>query len=524
MILFGALLTIHVFIAFQGICEYYLIGHHGWAGAMRSIIGRNYSRYGLAATSGKPIRDTGPINDMQKARVHWHHPPGAHLAVGLSFAILGEHEASARLVPVLAALLSFVLLFMIVRRRYGPVAALASVGCFALLPMQVEYGKLINYEPLVTTMVLLAIECLDRMRITGKKGRAEWLLVAVTCLAICAAGFIDWPAFFFTLLFGFDALLRRPRKPWVFLAVGLSSALMLALLLWWLSHEEGIEGFKRIFLWRGGITKKVTYIALFKVTAERLWDYFGLVPLVAGGLWITLSAARLRLDPVVAIFLLGNLFYILVFKQAAKVHNFFIYFITPAVAMAAGVGIVEILSRITQRRIQIAAAVYVCALFLYTDLTTLPITHKRSYSVRPHLQPSRGFPKDGRLDQIIVARFINEITDEDDLVIFHRTIHPTVQMYYYIDRPHAGSRSNRPPAGTRLFVAAQRTFHEKARDELSAEYALYRIFGYLIFDMEEKGPAIRTVRFEEHPFTFTHWYFKSSFYPPHEIRWKHEGG
>ena len=88
-------------------------------GALFSTAARNYLRYGLRATRGGQVVNAGQLAP-ERFRFYAHHPPGLSLTIAASFALLGEAEWSARLVPVLFTLAAAALLYLVARRLAGP--------------------------------------------------------------------------------------------------------------------------------------------------------------------------------------------------------------------------------------------------------------------------------------------------------------------------------------------------------------------------------------------------------------------
>jgi hypothetical protein len=514
LIVLGSIIGLHLFITFQGIGELYLEGHQGWNAALRSTIARNYLRYGLVETGLKPLKNFEPLPDPRKGRVHWHHPPGVNLAVAASFAVFGPCEAAARIVPVAASLVSFAMLYLIARRRHGVEAALASVAIFSLLPMQVEYGKMVNYEPVVLALGLIALELLERRR-AEQRGSRRLLLAAGICAALCAAGFVDWPAFLIAGLLGVDALLRRPRQPLVFVLLALTTCALLLFLLWWLGKEAGPDGIMKLARMRGISPKESeTFGRMLEVVVGRFQDYYGTVPLFAGAVWVAVQALRRRLDPVLVVFAGFNLIYIILFRQGARIHNFFIYYFTPAIALCAGVGIVSLARWIPSRKLGLAIAASWSVFFLAQELQAIPPLHERSYGILPPRKKSLGFPFDGRLDRSLVARQLHDMTEPGERVLFHSSIKLQNQMLYYLDRSFMQVKTLNPPTGYALFVASERRISRDDQARLAGKYPVLRMMAYLIYDLQGIGPRVRTLRFEERPFSVMHWYLGSSFYPP----------
>lgn len=520
-VLLGVLFVVHVLISVHGISEYFVAGHHGWAGSLRSMIARNYVDHGFFETGLKPYKHDAPRDELAGAPIHWNHPPTINIAVGVSFWVFGESEAAARLPTVLATIVSFLFLFSIVRRRHGEETALLTVAVFALLPLQVEYGKLMNYEVPIMALTLLAIEILDRLRLGEYDDREKRMLTAGVCAAMVAAGLVDWSAYFLALFVGLDALVRKPRKPWVFVGVGVATALTLVATLAWLDSMASGGGLMQLAEKRAGGGDRYTVGALIDVTAERFVDYFGWLPLISAAGWLALSDIKRRLDPVIFIFVAGNIMYMLMFKQAAHVHNFYIYYFTPAIAVASALFVKWIAemaaSRFDSRRVFVTVVAVWSLAFAATIFPMYPRTHLRSYTILPPEKPSHGFPRDGFLARSLAGELIRSMTDEDDLVAFHRSMQPSIQWRFYMHRKHRIVRNLQPPRNARLFVAVERAVPQKTQAQLAKKYALTRTMGYLIYDLEKQGPDVTHLAFESRDPGVLHWLFESSFYPPHDL-------
>ena len=80
------------------------IGHHDWNGVFYSQIARNYLKYGLETGLGQM---TSPGN------YYTHYPPLFTWLLALDFKFLGVSDVSARLLPVMLTIFSFILLVKI---------------------------------------------------------------------------------------------------------------------------------------------------------------------------------------------------------------------------------------------------------------------------------------------------------------------------------------------------------------------------------------------------------------------------
>jgi len=532
--------AVHVAISLQGVAELFLAGHQGYNGAIRSGIARHYVEHGLRGTGGKPIKNTFPVTDLRNATVHWHHPPLANILVAGSFAVLGESEAAARAVPIAASLASFWLLYLLVRRRYGPAAAIAASLVFALLPMQVEYGKMVNYEPLVTCFSLLAFFGLDSVR----RGNRSWAGYLALAAGICFACACDWPAYLFAGAIGVEAVARTPRKPIVTLVAWGAAAVLLVAIWTWL--DPGGSG--RNLAWLadfrvGSDTPNGTFEALAEKTSGRMSLFFGWTAVVTGGAWILYEAIRRRrLDPVVAVFLPATAVYLCVFRQGAVMHLFFYYYLVPAVAVAAGAGVVELarlavgLAEIVRRRRRwpprveaaspVALAVVVAlvwgGLFLaqqWRSLGRLRLESYRYYGEVVDGMP-KGLPYALQLDSALLGELVNSLSEPDDLVLLYRGSHArSVTFSYYLWRRTQQMGSVRSLGRGDFAVVPEKRLDRQTQVRLARQYPVVRALRYLIYDLRREGdaPAARQLDFVAAEPTLWWRWLHSAVYPPYRL-------
>jgi 4-amino-4-deoxy-L-arabinose transferase-like glycosyltransferase len=163
-------------------------------GAVWSQSAHNILRARLAQTSGASSGFYfGPL-PIPAWGYYLHHPPLLHLVITALFALFGEHEWVARLLPIGCSLVSVVLLWLLVRSCVGSRTATLSAAVFASLPMELRYGQMVNFEPCVLMFMLGALLCL---RYWNFSGNAFWRYGA---LGVILAGlWVDWAMYIFVL-------------------------------------------------------------------------------------------------------------------------------------------------------------------------------------------------------------------------------------------------------------------------------------------------------------------------------------
>src|ERR1041384_4238807 len=200
---------------------------HEWNGVVWSQAAHNHLRAGLKTTLGIPSWEHfGPLPIPSKA-YYVHHPPLLPLMVTGTFALFGEHEWAARLVPIACSLLNAVLLWLLVRSAAGARAATLSVAVWVTLPIQLFFGRTVNYEPVALTWMLGAFFCLRQWQLTDS---SRWRAGVVTCFLMGL--WTEWHVYILLgVVAGFLLAGHSPREMrlvWTLLALAIASALLFA--------------------------------------------------------------------------------------------------------------------------------------------------------------------------------------------------------------------------------------------------------------------------------------------------------
>jgi LmbE family N-acetylglucosaminyl deacetylase/4-amino-4-deoxy-L-arabinose transferase-like glycosyltransferase len=163
-------------------------------GAVWSQSAHNILRAGLAETLGASSGFYfGPL-PIPAWGYYLHHPPLLHLLIAALFAVFGEHEWVARLLPIGCTLASALLLWLLVRSCVGTRTATLSAAVFACLPMALRYGQMVNFEPCVLMLILGALLCLRYWTVSGE---ARWRHAA---LGVILTGlWVDWAMYIFVV-------------------------------------------------------------------------------------------------------------------------------------------------------------------------------------------------------------------------------------------------------------------------------------------------------------------------------------
>jgi hypothetical protein len=154
-----------------------LVGEFATKNAVYGMIARNWA-LGRASLA-RPTVDclVGGERGLHLVEV----PLSAYAAGGLWRALGGSLDAWGRLTSVAASAASVVLLFFLVRRWHGPVAAWGAGLAMALAPVSVIYGQSFMLEASVAALSLATIYALEAW---CHGGRRAWLAAMVLAFAM----------------------------------------------------------------------------------------------------------------------------------------------------------------------------------------------------------------------------------------------------------------------------------------------------------------------------------------------------
>jgi len=345
--------------------------HNGWGGAFYSNIARNYVRYGYLETRFAPIITTG-VTPPEDRRYYLTHPPLIGLAVSVAFHLFGEHEWSARLVPLLFGLGSIVLLFRIGSKVASREIGLVAAALFSLAPLETLYGAHVDPQgPPVTFFALLLLVAYDERR----------PLLGAAALVL-GAGF-DWPIHYLSGLLAFHALFfRAERRRW---AVGLLAGSLLLVTTFLLyarivaphRRQQYLQStpFDAFLFWSDvrvspdripGRPIEAPTLRAWLARMEKHLDSLYTLPLL---LLAAYGAAGTRSrgggPSALWILLLWGLAHILLFPLGAFVHDYWSMYLAPGLSLAAASGLVRVADALRRgRTLLLASSSVALSLFL----------------------------------------------------------------------------------------------------------------------------------------------------------------
>jgi 4-amino-4-deoxy-L-arabinose transferase-like glycosyltransferase len=349
----GAVLSLSAILLCHHLTEPFT-GLHEWQSAFMSAAARNHVRYGYAVTRLAVIENADVV-PPEWFRYYPDHPPLVPVLVSLSFRVFGEHEWSARLVPIAFTLGSTLLIYLLGTELGGRRLGLLTAFIYALLPMNAYFGRMVSHEAPTSFFALAMALAYLRWHRTRRPALFGTALGALILGALCG-----WPAYYLAGILPLHHVVtaRRSRERKVLL-FPLTVILLFGLHLgsvYWLQGPTGLTYLASKFLFRTKLHLSSTLEALGITPAAVTftWGQFLLKELGQAGTLFTppvLILATLGLydtlrrrgratsDPLFMIaLLLFGITHVALFPQAAWQHEYMLFYCSAPLALLAAIG------------------------------------------------------------------------------------------------------------------------------------------------------------------------------------------
>ena len=317
------------------------VGQHDSCTAEFSQWARHWVRYGVVRTRMGQIINAGPLEMIDKPHYYVHCMPVLTAEIALSFKIFGVHEWSARLVPILHSLAVLVLTFLLGRTLWGDGEGLAAAAFLTFMPMFAYYGRIAEYVIVACPLFLLVLILYRRWIDEPTKPRL-WALV----LACFFTGLYSHEGYVFVALIALHCAFVVGRANRSLAAIVLAPALALLLQLSYVAFLLGgwdtLADIRDVWA-RRGPTATHGFSLLDLWVREGIWFMLYFTPVVSilclagvlGRLFSRPKHARkggwiLIIYPVHA-FIMASFW-----QGLAYNHDYFLYSLTPAAALASG--------------------------------------------------------------------------------------------------------------------------------------------------------------------------------------------
>jgi hypothetical protein len=324
-------------------------GQKDYNGAIYGILSRNFVKHGYLETRFGPAMNTGPVTDG-RFTYYLHHPPLFYFLVSFSFHMFGVNEWSARLVPILFSILALFFFFRLVRKIWGLEEAYFSTLLLAFLPINLYFSRIVLQESSISLGIVMMLWFYVKWR-ENRRPAEYWKVVACFLLF----GLIDWPAYYMLpLLTMHTVVVDRGRKSPGRARIILLPLFGILLFLLFMAYTTAITAYQEgggllnAFLFRSAVkTPLQDYSMLDFARREMIWGYHLFTPFVPllSLIWIFRFLSRrddLERNLYVVMLLLFGLIHILLFKDAAYIHEFWLYHLSVGIALSAGLGLTMI--------------------------------------------------------------------------------------------------------------------------------------------------------------------------------------
>jgi len=399
--------------------------NRGWAGAFYSHIARNYLTFGLSETKGAMVPNINP-RTPDEFSYYLDHPPMVGWLVALSFEIFGYYEWSARIVALVCSMGSLVVMYFVVKRVCGPKISLCFFALMSVLPMGVIYGSFVDVQgPIVFFFCTLA--GLAYLRFNEKP---TWFNLSCLLGAFFLGALVDWPMYYLVPVFLVHHLLtarRRDRRilillPALTLLVGAGFLLHLNYV------STGTPSFDvgmmyDAFLYRfggpvgagiGEPLRRFTVNDWFSKIVFAWWpELFTLPCLILTGLWmpVVLIKALVRkitaADYLFLVLLFFGSVHVLLFRQGAYEHDYWSYYLLPAVAFGSVMAISAISRLLLGKRTVVRTIFEAAVIFAVAAWSAVEIVNHEKESSREYSKMGVMIQKIVGRDELLLADFWN---------------------------------------------------------------------------------------------------------------------
>ncbi len=432
------------------------IGMHDWNGAFYSQLARNFLRYPWSCHHGMPLVAAGPSAPPDERSLYATHPAGLVWLLATVFRFFGEAESTARLTAIVASLIALAVWTVMIRRSLGVEVALVTGFLYAVTPMSVFFGRMVNHEAYGLCGMMGAWACWQKVfnRDTEEARRACWLIGWSLC--IFATISIDWPGALFAGLFCVHALIRwRQRRisGSVCTVVWAVSAMAVGGILWHIVYG-GLDGSWRsllsVMLSRSGGVGESLAGGAWRHTRENLTPVgiacaaLGLLVLIGGknrfsadrhtdpsfksshgleGLWVLTAT---------------GVIWLAVFWRQYQIHQYWLFYLGPVIALLSSVGILALRDVVDRNRKWVGDGLFAIAIvifFWFARNQQDDLFRRRSW--KPEFVEAGRRLRDTTAEDARVVVPVNPIRIERFGDYQFRNIVPP-QLLWYLDRTMVG--------------------------------------------------------------------------------------
>ena len=356
-------------------------GPTDWNGALWSLFARNFLRYGYAPLRFGQAYFSGPKPD--ELSFYTHHSVAITILLTELYRVFGVHEAVARIATAVATILTAGVLYGCARALYDTRTALAATAAFALCPLTLVFGRMYNHEVFALFWIVACFAAYGRWLATHAR-RDLALVGACSFLAASTAwpGYYLWPALVIHHRLAVGTGTEHRRLFRVLGALGLLAFGIYAAHGVWLKGPTLFAEIVRACE-KGWFSNRVdwgdtfTFRDFVRAQRQRSQAFFT-TPIallaalgVGSAVWRTATERRVALgDGLMLTLLAFGASHLLLFKQEAMGHEYYVYYLLPGVSLAAGLGAALLVAAGALRAVRVTTLAALALLFVATSVRT----------------------------------------------------------------------------------------------------------------------------------------------------------
>jgi 4-amino-4-deoxy-L-arabinose transferase-like glycosyltransferase len=394
------------------------LGHHDANGVWLGSAARNLIIYGPAQIGLVPLLSRAPIPpDLPNYYVH--HPPLIVWVTAGFDLLFGMGEMSARLVSIFATLISIAAFYVMCRRLYEPASGLVCAILYAFTPMIIYFGRMPDHEPMSLAFLML-FGAVYVNWVCSPTSQRWWFLAGLVIAAI----WTSWACVFVIgafCFFGLWAVRPKQRIQLIGLGIVMLVAVIALLAFYRIQYAPTFDDLISAFNWRTSTVSEVsesfTFIEFAVETTVHIvaCGTLALLILCLIGLIPALRAKnRLQQTTILALAASG-LAYILVFRSASYVHDYYKIYLIPFMAITATYAVVH---AYRNPRIRRFAQPALTSLFILSSISAIVILNSWYAKTRDDLA-------------LHIANYIAANTAKEDTVLTNLFPNPPLEYYAF---------------------------------------------------------------------------------------------
>jgi len=369
---------------------------HSWRQSDTAAVARNYMQFGI-----DPLHPR--YDDLSNIQSGFDNPQGYRMVEFPLYQVIGAYIGNAlpiisievilRILTIIASTLTGLALGILILRRVGTIAGIATSFVYAILPYSMFYGRTILPDPHAVMWAVGSLLCMDIGMTVMKR---KWIYIVLGALMASLAILIKPVAGF--LLLPIIGLVLSDKKKFGTLLLYAAIAIVPFLLWrqWILKYPEGIAVYAWLFNANNIRFKGAWFNWLFaERVAKLILGYWGMILLGFG----LVAPIKKEHKGILFWFIVGSLAYMIILAAGNVQHDYYQIVILPTITAIVGAGIGWVFTqkgnRIALYATSIVSIIFMCMFSWYTIRTFYWIN--RPEIVEAGQMANKLLPKDAKV-------------------------------------------------------------------------------------------------------------------------------